>query len=328
MARKSKGRGTAAAFGLLLLFAGLVGGGVLFASSVRRPTQTIEGFARAPVGCTTTLEFSETGVFFVFEDIGPATAALESDCEAVANPSQTFAFELSGPDGPMVPRADKSLSYDTDDYLGSSVARFEIDVPGEYEIVVVGDDPSVVAAIGRDPDDGVDDLRQRAILVAIVGVVLGGLLLLLAGRRSRKAAAFLTPDGPGWSIRHTPKDQVVTPDGDPVAQSPVNPHEPDEQVSIAGPLSEVNRLLANAPRPKQSSPWAPPAAGQAVPEQAAGSVELAGEVPQDPVEESEPAGEVAAGCRSRRPSRVARWPRAWSRAEPGGEVAQDPVEER
>ncbi len=292
MARKSKGRGTAAAFGMLLLLAGLVGGGVLFALSIRRPTQAVEGFARAPVGCTTTLDFTETGVFFVFEDVGPPVEIPEGGCEPTADPSRSFAFEMSGPDGPVVPRADGSLSYDTGDYIGASVARIEVEVPGEYEIVVVGDDPSAAAAIGRDPDDGVEDLRQRAILVAIIGGVLGLLLLILAGRRSKKAAAFLTPDGPGWDLRDASKDTIPAPDISHLAQRPVNPHAPFEQVSIAPDLDEVDAMLAQAARPEPASPWAPPAVGDAAPTAAISALPDAADSPAEVV--PEPASAVAA----------------------------------
>jgi len=261
MARKSKGRGTAAAFGLLLLFAGVVGGAVLFAMSVRRPTQAVEGFARAPVGCTTTLEFTDTGVFYVFEDVGPAVEISAGGCQATADPSRTFAFEMSGPDGPVVPRADQSLSYDEGDYVGTSVASVRIDAPGEYEIVVVGEDPAAVAAIGRDPQDGVDELRQRAIAVAAIGIVLGALLLILAGRRSKKAAAFLAPDGPGWSKREDSPVSIPAPDITQLAQQPVNPHAPSEQVTIAPGLDQVDAMLAQPAQPEPTSPWGPPAVG-------------------------------------------------------------------
>lgn len=264
MARKSKGRGTAAAFGLLLLFAGLIGGAVLYMLSVRRPSEVVDGFARAPVGCTTTLRFTETGTFYVYEDLGPVIKVPDGGCEPTANPAQTFGFDMQGPDGPVVQRADAGLSYDTDDHLGNSVARIEIDVAGEYVVVVVGDDPAVVAAIGRDPDDGVDDLRQGAIIVAVIGVVLGGLLLVLAGRRSKKAAAFLSPDGPGWGPQQGGERVMVS--AEPVVRSAVNPHEPDQQVAIAGPLSDVNDMLARPRDPNPVASWAPPVAGQAFPE--------------------------------------------------------------
>jgi len=264
MARKSKGRGTAATFGLLLLFGGLIGGGVLYALSVRRPAEAVAGFARAPVGCETTLDFTETGTFYVFHDLGGVIDVPVGGCQPTADPTKTFGFELRGLDGPVVPRADLSLSYDTDDHLGHSVARIEITTVGRYQIEVVGDDPAVVAAIGRDPEDGVADLRLRAIMVAVIGVVLGALLLVLAGRRSSKAAQFLAPDGPGWG----PGQRAMTleiPDEPRVARVPVNPHLPDEQVAIAPQLSELDALMARR-SPPAPAPWAPPVPGESSPQ--------------------------------------------------------------
>ena len=67
---RSRGRGTAAAFGFILLFAGLIGGGVLYVRSLMWHDDAVEAFARAGVGCTTTLQFTETGTFYVFEETG------------------------------------------------------------------------------------------------------------------------------------------------------------------------------------------------------------------------------------------------------------------
>ena len=259
MARQSRGRGTAAAFGMLLLLAGLVGGGLLFVQSQRRPTQAVEGFARAPIGCTTTLRFTERGTFFVYQELSGVESVPDGGCEPLADPAQTFDFELTGPDGPVVPRPDDSLTYDTDRALGSSVARIEITTAGQYEIVVVGDDPAVVAAIGRDPDDGVQDLRRRAMLVAVFGVVLGVLLLWLAGRRSKQAAKFAPPDG---ATRATPLDtesSIWSPQAGSARQEPVNPHDPPAPVSIAPPLDEVDEMLA-----ARRAAWGPPVVGEAV----------------------------------------------------------------
>ncbi len=259
MARQSRGRGTAAVLGMLLLLAGLVGGGLLFVRSQRWPTQAVEGFARAPVGCTTTLRFTETGTFFVFRELGGVEPAPAGGCQPLADPTQTFAFELTGPDGPVVPRADDSLAYDTDQGLGESVARVEITTAGEYELQVVGDDPAVVAAIGRDPDDGVQDFRRSAVLVAVFGVVLGVLLLWLAGRRSKRAAKFAPPDG---AVRTPPQGagaSIWSADANSPWQTPVNPHDPPAPVTIAPPLSEADGMLAAG-----RSVWGPPAAGDAV----------------------------------------------------------------
>ncbi len=58
--------------------------------------------------------------------------------------------------------ADDSISYDVDGFDGRSIQRVEITEPGQYSVAVTGDDLTVVAALGRDPDDGVDGLRRAA----------------------------------------------------------------------------------------------------------------------------------------------------------------------
>ncbi len=195
----------------MLLFTGLIVGGVMFVSSRQRHDKTVEAFARAGVGCTTTLKFSETGEFFVFEETGTPIEVLdEVGCQPLATPGQPFGFEISGPaDVPV--RADSSITYETDELTGASVATFEIETDGLYKIAVVGSDVSTVAAVGRDPSSGVSQLRRGAIVVAAAGLLLGGLLLGLAGTRSKRAATPSIPDGPGWGDRPNPEDAAWPP---------------------------------------------------------------------------------------------------------------------
>ena len=70
-----------------------------------------------------------------------------------------------------------------------------------YELQVRGDSTDTWAAVGRDPSDNVDKMRRGAIIVAAIGVVLGGLLLALAGWRSKRASTPSIPEGPGWDQR-------------------------------------------------------------------------------------------------------------------------------
>jgi hypothetical protein len=246
MGVKSRGRGVAATFGLLLLLAGVTGAVVLWLMADRRPEQAVEGFARGPVGCTTTLEFADTGTFYVFEEIVGAESGAFTECAPVAVPGAEFAVELLRDGRPVAARADATISYDTADAIGESIARIELADPGRYDLVVVGSDTAVVAAVGRDPEQGVKDLRRGAIVVGVVGVLLGALMLLLAGRRSKRAATFATPDGPGWGPA-TPTDVPTWPPEPPrVPQVPVNPMLPPEPVRADPP----------------SAPWAPPQAGE------------------------------------------------------------------
>lgn len=251
MARKSTGRSVVAALGFFLFFAGLVGGGVLYIVAQQRPGQAVEGFARAPVGCTTTLEFSEVGDFFVYEEVGGA--GVVEGCQPVATPDAEFQVTFTGDLVPSDVVDTDAVSYDVDGFDGRSVQRIQITDPGQYTVEVVGGDLTVSAAIGRDPDDGVADLRRNALVVAIVGVALGLLLLVLSGRRSKKAAVVAAPDGPGWDRTVRPADDWS---GDTPArsQTPVNPHEPDAPAKAELPTAPLSQLGATPVAPA----WQPP----------------------------------------------------------------------
>jgi len=257
MAVKSQGRGVAAAFGLFLLFAGLVGGGVLYVVAERRPAQSVEGFARAPIGCTTTLDFTDTGTFYVYEEVGTTGDVTDGTCQPVAVPSATFAVEFFGDPTPGDIVDDASVSYDVDGFDGRSIQRVEIVEPGQYSLAVSGDDLTVVAALGRDPDDGVEGLRRAAVIVAAGGAILGLLLLILSGRRSKKAATVATPQGPGWattSIVDSPGgDDSWPPKAPTVDQVPINPHQPPEPAGLPDPAPPA----PSAPQPP-GGPWGPP----------------------------------------------------------------------
>ena len=243
MPKGGHGRGVIAAIGLLVLFAGLVGGGVLWVLADREPESAAESFARAVTGCTTTLTFGEPGEFYVYEELSGIVAPVDG-CQPSTLPDRPFTFTVTTTSGDEVPRvADDSVSYDLDVGSATSVARITIPEAGEYRISVLGSDPAIVAAIGGDPDDGVDRLRQGAIAAVVAGVVLGGFLLWLSGRRSKKAATFAGLADPGWGVterdhaRRAEARQDAWPPASPsVRQVPVNPMAPDER-RVAQPWS-------------------------------------------------------------------------------------------
>jgi hypothetical protein len=243
-------------FGFILLFAGLIGGGLLFVQSLRWHDQAVESFARAEIGCTTTLDFSETGTFYVYRETQGTFEPAEGDCRRAATPGQEFDVELDGP-GAVTLESDTSISYDTGEFTGTSVYAFELTESGSYEMVVRGDDVDSWAAVGRDPSERVPELRRNALVVAAAGVVLGGLLLALAGMRSKRASTPTIPDGPGWG--HRPNDGVPAwPPAPPrVPQVPVNPHQPDTPAAPAAPPPPLPARAPGFAAPTRS-PWAPP----------------------------------------------------------------------
>jgi hypothetical protein len=255
-------------FGFLLVVAGIGGGFLLFVRSIQQRDQAVKDFARAGVGCTTTLDFTETGTFYVFEETSGSFTVPDGGCEPLATPDQQFGFQLGGP-ARVEPREDRSLDYDTGDFAGTSVSSFEIETTGRYEIAVFGPDQSSIAAVGRDPSTGVGTMRAGAIAVAAAGVVLGLLLLLLSARRGRAqddgpsfAASAIQP--PAWG---GPAGGVIPPAGaggewppKPPSvgqvQVPISPHRPD---TPAVPTPPPPPLPARVPAPPPAaSPWAPP----------------------------------------------------------------------
>lgn len=260
MRTRARGRGVAATFGLLLVLAGVAGAAVLWIMAERRPEQAIERFARGPVGCTTTLEFSDTGTFFVYEERLTEDADAFAACEPVPAPDAEFSVDLLDGDTPLTLRNDTSVSYDTSTAVGRSIGRIEIDRAGQYDLTVVGADPAVVAAVGREPDAGVDELRRGAIIVGVLGVLLGSLLLVLAGRRSKRAATYGPPDGPGWGPQHgTSTGAAATwpPEPPRVSQQPINPMLPPEPVVAASPTATEADPAVSSPEP--SAAGEPPA---------------------------------------------------------------------
>lgn len=291
MARRSHGRGAVAALGLLVLFAGLVGGAVLWLMSAREANRAAEGFARAAPGCTTTLTFTEVGEYYVYEELSGIADSV-AGCEPTASDGSRFAFVVNRPDGSEVDvEIDGSITYDLDAGTATSIGRIDIDRPGAYEISVVGSDPAVVAAIGGDPEERVPTLRNAAIAAAIVGVVVGGLLLVLSGWRSRKAARFDSPLDPGWGVTERDRARRTTGSDDwPPAvpsiggQVPVNPHDPEGRrvAEIARPDGATTSTTDATP----SSTTASSAAADPTPPSGVDGPSVPADAPDTPTDDS------------------------------------------
>ena len=66
--------------GLVLLLVGLASGAVLLVLAGTAEGRTVRAFARAPIGCTTTLQFDRAGVFTFYVETAGRTSALGGDC--------------------------------------------------------------------------------------------------------------------------------------------------------------------------------------------------------------------------------------------------------
>lgn len=280
MGTRSRGRGLVAVVGLVVLLVGVVGAAVLFVISQRRPEQVIDGFARATVGCDTVLEFNDIGEFYVFEERAEGPAAQVGECPPVADPERSFGFVLRDDDGPVVTSEEIGVSYETDGRSGRSIAVFEVtEQPSTFVIEVVGDDLAVVAAIGREPYASADAVRRQAFALGAAAVLLGGLLLIVSGRRSRRAAAPANaPAGATWE---RPSELGDASDDRAVARVPVGPDQGPglaPPIAVAAPLPKREPAATLDPPPGERAgepppeepphepvqPWAPPTADRRV----------------------------------------------------------------
>jgi hypothetical protein len=286
MSERAGRRGWTLALGLLVLV-GLVGTSVaLWIAAGDRRSANVAGFARAPVGCDTTLDFESSGTFVLYIETSGELGELAGACEVqpeydrAADDIPRVELSLRDPDGDVVELTEATdLSYDVDGFVGSSVHRVEIDAPGDHVLTVAptGGDPFAIA-VGRTPDQGVALLRWGAVAAAIVGLVVGGLLLVLGSRRPRQPAAATppwTPDGRGWPASPPgfpvppPTTGATGPAGPPLT-APAPPLRPSPPASGDGARSPSAPPFGSPPGsppgspapPPSPSPWGPPPSSQ------------------------------------------------------------------
>ena len=201
IAAPKKGKGGTIA-GLALIVVGLGAGGALIVMSGSNKDETVKKFARAPVGCTTSLQFDKSSDFTLYletkgkvEDVGGDCTANGSSYDSGndASPEATLTLvdendsevTLDDADGP---------SYDSGGFAGRGIKRVHIDTAGSYRLTVASDTEGFAIAIGGDPAGDSGTMKTAGIGAAAAGVVLGGLVLLI-GRR--KGGANVAPSA-GW----------------------------------------------------------------------------------------------------------------------------------
>jgi hypothetical protein len=239
----------------MMLFVGLVGAGVgLWAASGERRANNVAGFARAPAGCDTTLDFDSTGTFVVFFETSGEFTKLPGACDAersydrdvddIADPELT----LLGPDGVGIDfDVAPEVRYDVDGFVGASMRTVQIETLGDHLLQVgfTSGEPFAVA-VGRSPDTGVALLRWAAVASAFSGFVLGGGFLAFA---TRPRVGPTMPVAP-W----VPNEHVwpLAPPGFPV---------PPPTTGATGPPPNTPPQQPLAPTTERDQPgsiWAPP----------------------------------------------------------------------
>lgn len=202
--------------GCAVMVIGLVAAVALWLAGGSRRTDAVANLARAPIGCDTTLDFSVPGDYLIFVESKGSFADVRGDCDS----SGEFEVGASRPDlditvldpaGRQLELTERSdtATYSTDEFVGRSVLSIEIEEAGDHVMrVEAASDAQFAVAVGRDPNSGVALLRGAAVAVGLVGLVVGLLLALVAGRKRQ-------PAGPGW----TP----AQPGGQPLYQQPNQP---------------------------------------------------------------------------------------------------------
>lgn len=248
-------RGWMLVAGVVVLVGGLVAAGALWYASGERLEDNVAGFARAPSGCATTLDFDRTGTFVLhletagtLDDLaGDCDAAREFDRDDVVDPQ----LDLVDPDGATVAIEPSSGdSYDAAGFVGREIATVVIETPGDHVLAVAADGAQFAIATGHGARDGVTALRASAIATAIVALLAGGVLLVLGSRRPPAPPEPATPWEPDGESTSWP----VGPPGFPP---------PPPTTGAAGPAGPPLVVPPPAPTEPPSPPaWGPPSVGQ------------------------------------------------------------------
>ena len=259
MTERAGGRVWMLALGVLVIVGALGAAVAMWIAGTDREADNVAGFARAPVGCDTTLDFASTGTFLLYVETSGRFGALAGACDAPARYNRdaddvpAVEVTLRDPDGDVIDLDDSAeVDYDIDGFVGSSIGEVQIQSEGDHVLTVatVGGDTFAVA-VGRQPDQGVALLRWGALAAAIGGLLLGGLLLVLGSRRPPVTPAPVdpwTPDGGGWPS---------SPPGFPVpppttgATGPAGP-------PLTPPVTVPLPLPPSSPPGPSPSPWGPP----------------------------------------------------------------------
>lgn len=258
-AARRSGRMIAIGAGVLVVL--LVTAGALWLVAGQRRADNVASFARAPVGCDTTLDFERPGRFVLFiettgriDELGGACdVALDYDRDTDDGLAAQLAprLSLTGPGDTSVGIVDdQGAAYDVDGFVGVAAWSIDIDTPGDHVLTVapIGGEPFAIA-VGRSVEEGVAVLRWSAVAVAVTALVLGGGLLVAGSRRVTEPPAAPSPwvpAGPGWP-----------------SSPPGFPEPPPTTGAVGPPRTPAERPVVSAPPPPTdvappSSPWGPP----------------------------------------------------------------------
>jgi hypothetical protein len=198
--------------GLMLVVVSLVAGVVMLVVAAGQQQTAVEDLARAPVGCLTELDFTETGTFYVYAETRGEVGVVDGTC---SNADRDYSFDevprvtlvLTDEDDEVVDLERTSgIEYDIGSFAGVAVRTMEIEDEGTYVLRVESREDDAVVAIGRDVSEVGAGLGAAGLVIAVVGVLAGAVLFVLAllRRRRRRSDSPLpstvAPSGPSvWA---------------------------------------------------------------------------------------------------------------------------------
>jgi hypothetical protein len=191
--------------GMLVLVGGLVGAGALWLAGDARYDDNLATFARAPAGCSTTLDFERSGDFTLYAETTGRLTDIDGDCPAATEYDRDdipdVELTLLTDDGTVVEiapvRGDRG--YENDDFVGTAIGVVRIEETGRHVLTVPPAGDAFAIAVGGAPDDGVALLRWGAVALAVAALLVGGALLVAGSRRpDRPAAPPASFEAPGW----------------------------------------------------------------------------------------------------------------------------------
>lgn len=195
-------KGKGALFGgIALIVLGVGAGAALIVMSGSNEEETVKKFARAPAGCTTTLEFEKAATFTLYLETKGSTDDVGGDCEGDGTAYDRsdeglpdVSLSLVDENGTEVTLDDADgSSYSSGDFAGTAYQQVRIEQPGTYRLTVTSDESNFAIAVGGDAKGDSEMMMIGGIAAAAGGVLLGGLVLLL-GRRKKTAP----PQAPMW----------------------------------------------------------------------------------------------------------------------------------
>lgn len=268
-------------FGLIVLIAGFVGGGLMVMKSTSNYKDSVKSLARAPVGCTTTLVFDKLGTFTIYIETKGKVADLSGGCEGSGSDYThsgdklpRVSLTLTNATGDEIDLARGATgSYDVGGYKGEAYRTVKIEDAGTYRLDVQSDDTDFAMSIGKNPKKDSDQLKTIGGGVVLVGLILG-LTFFLIGLRRRPVAAAPAAPAP-WPAAYSPM-----PPGPPTERHPgyrAEPVPPGPPPALSGqpPLRLPDQpsggfappTVVPPPPPPPVSPPPPPSTGWVPPEE-------------------------------------------------------------